>query len=63
MNAIMTTDPDACLTRIEHALARIERASRTLRDGQAGHAARRSRTAAALAELDRVIARVAGEAR
>lgn len=59
----MTHDPETCLTRIEHALARIERAATQTRHGEVAHRTQRTRTAAALAELDRVIARLAEEPR
>ena len=63
MTKRMSTDPETHLTRIERALARIERAAQRTRDGDKRHGAQRTRTTAALAELDRVIARLGSEAR
>jgi len=54
------------LIRIERALARIEAAARrpvAANDGEARYQALRSRTQAALASLETVIARVGGGAR
>jgi hypothetical protein len=61
----MTEDStSAALARIEHALSRIEAASRRTpvasNDGDARYQALRSRTQAALASLETVIARVGG---